>query len=993
MALQKQQYPIIFNQGVDTKTDEKIVQGKMLEANNVVFPAGTPNKRLGYLSFSNNITNNGGTITEGSAISTFKDELLSFGNTKLRSYAEPTNEWIEKGNFVPISVTQDTIIRNDNSQFDADTVTHNGLRITVWNEFSANTSINQVKYSVYTEESETYYVTGGLVDAEGKHPRISVVENNIIIVYQDTSSGNTAQIKSKYIESGNPLVLKQASNNVVATNSNTDGAISFITIFDKGLLAYRHSGDSIIRIIRLDNDGGKDAGLTTVTTGITTSGFFNLQDTGLASQKRVFIIGLSNTNVLEYQSYTNRITSPTSKFTIDTNATIKTIVSISNDNNTINVYYDKIPADFSKSTLHKAVILATGVSTATSLVKNNLLINSKPFRHNEIDYLMCQHISALQPIHFLIEAQTGCIVGTMNSSTAGTRSSASYPNVTSVISSNGKIIVPLSVRNRIVSEANIIYTTQGLTETVIDFNNYNYAADQLADNLIIGGGQLYSYDGDKIVENGFHLYPEGITTNGTLGSGYNYLFLYSWTDNQGNIYKSYPSDVLGITTGTTTLTIPTLSLTEKKDVKIEVYRTNGVSFTVFRLVKNLDNTESSAGSGIITWTDDVSNTSQATGALIYSNPTSATAIVPNDPPPSASIVKAHKNRIFLAGLANPNKIIYSKLTGDGSPVGFSLDGAFSIDIEPSGGDISALESLDDWLIVFKRDDIYLVSGQGPDNQGLRNTFKLPRQLASDVGCISQNSVVVMPHGIMFQSAKGIYLLSREQKVIYIGADVQKFNNETITSATLLDDANEVRFTTATGNTLVYNYFYNLWTTFDSLPAIDADNWKGSFVYIRSNGQVLRETPAYYKDNGTNVSMTLATQWIKLNGISGFQRLYRINFVGEWKSEHALKITLKYDYSDYLNDTYYYYPDSQFTDRFTTDENFSAVELFNNGNTGTYDFTLYPSKQKCEAVQIIIEDLVDSTVVSGGESFNLTAGTLELGLKTGLFKNRANKRIS
>ena len=986
MALQKQQLPILFTPGLDTKTDEKIVRGKMLEANNVVYPADIPNKRSGYLPFSQSIAGSG-VISEGKAVSTFKDELLSFGNVRAHSYAEPLNEWIDKGSFLPVQVTQDSIIRNTNAQFDADTVSINGLRITVWNDVTVSDSSSEIRYSVYTEDSETYYITGGLVDTNGKHPRITVIDGNAVITYQNTTSGKTNEILAKYIEPGDPLNIKTNAEPVLTTTGHTDGFMSVIEVFGKGVIAYRHT-DNVIRITRFEKNGTLDT-FTQVTTGITTSGFFNLIEAGLASQKRIFIIGLSSTNILEYQSYTNRITGASSKITIDTNANIKTIVSISNPDSSINVYYDKIPTDISKATLHKVVITNTGVTTATSLVKNNIFINSKPFRVGDTDFLMCQHYSDFQPTHFLVEANSGCIVGAMNTEKAGTRSSANNPNVTSVIQTGNKIIFPLSVRGRFISSGITTYSAQGITETTLDFENYSYAGAEITDNLIIGGGLLFSYDGNKIVENGFLLYPEGTTSSGTTGTGYNYLFLYSWTDNQGYQHKSYPSVVLNVTSNTTTLTIPTLSLTEKNDVKIEVYRTNAVTLDVFKLVKTLDNTESSAGSGTLTWTDDVTNTTQATGALIYSNPTSATAIAPNILPPAASIVTSHKNRLFLAGLADPNEIAFSKLTGDGYAVGFS-GGKFPVD--PEGGPITALVSLNDWLIIFKRDDIFLVSGEGPRNTSTTSNFKLPRLLASDVGCISQNSVVVMPDGIMFQSAKGIYLLSRQQSVDYIGSDVQAFNNETITSATLLDDANEVRFTTATGLTLVYNYFYRKWSTFDSVPAVDADNWKGNFIYIRENGQVLRETDGYFKDDGTNVQMKLATEWIKLNGISGFQRVYRINFVGDWKSEHTLKITLKYDYSDYLNDVYIFSPDGLFTDRFD-DENFSPTELFNEGSIGTYDFTLYPSRQKCEAVQIIIEDYVDSEVTSGGESFNMTAATLEVGLKAGLFKNPATKQIT
>ena len=79
----------------------------------------------------------------------------------------------------------------------------------------------------------------------------------------------------------------------------------------------------------------------------------------------------------------------------------------------------------------------------------------------------------------------------------------------------------------------------------------------------------------------------------------------------------------------------------------------------------------------------------------------------------------------------------------------------------------------------------------------------------------------MPLGLMFKSEKGIYLLGRDFKVVYIGAAVEAYNSMTITSATLLADTNEVRFTTMEGRTLVYDYFHNRWATFTGQTAIDS----------------------------------------------------------------------------------------------------------------------------------------------------------------------------
>lgn len=57
-----------------------------------------------------------------------------------------------------------------------------------------------------------------------------------------------------------------------------------------------------------------------------------------------------------------------------------------------------------------------------------------------------------------------------------------------------------------------------------------------------------------------------------------------------------------------------------------------------------------------------------------------------------------------------------------------------------------------------------MQGNGPDATGANSDYGDPTLITSDVGCINDNSVVIMPQGLMFQSAKGIYLLDQSLKL-------------------------------------------------------------------------------------------------------------------------------------------------------------------------------------------------------------------------------------
>ena len=972
MPLNTVKYPIIFNAGVDTKTDDKLVNGRLVEAENIVFPAGIPNKRLGYKKLSTV------GLTEGRAIAKYKEELLHFGGSQVRSYAEPLDEWISKGSFIPVDIEQNNIFRSDKSQFGPDIAVNQGIVIIVWEEEDNITSstTRPVRYSIYSQDSETYYVSNGLIAAEGKNPRVVTKGSTFIVVYQNTNGSLSQNLESVTIPLGNPQSV--SSPNVLSAVASVDGNFDLVEIDNNVLLCYERT-TNVINIAYLEESGIIDASFVEKDTTLTTSGPIGLTTLGDSFNVKIFVTTVTDANLMQYTVLPYDLSTTSTPITIGTFANVGHITGIAKNDTELEIIFDTIPTNIGNSEIQTAVITESAVTTAAAIIVRSLFVTSKPFRISNVTYFIAEHSSTLQPTHFIVNI-TGCVLGTVNSGLGGLRDSSNHQPC-SVIINNEKQTFPLTIRNKLVSGENTIFFTQGISETILDFGNYTYSAAEQSDNLFIGGGQLFNYDGDLIVENNFLLYPEGLVA-ASPGTGFNYVAVYKWTDNQGFVHYSTPSLQVTSTSLTDVITIPTIRITEKPDVVVELYRTeqNGTLF-YFCGSGNNNKTVNSIDITPSVLTDD---------ALIAQKPLYTTGgILENTVPPTASLVEAHKNRIFLAGLADRNKIAFSKLTGDGNPVGFNLD--LTIPLDPKGGPITALQTMDDYLIIFKRDNIYVLSGEGPTNQGVRN-FPIPRLIASDVGCVDTNSVALMPTGIVFKSAKGIYLVSRSLQTVYIGADVQKFNNESITSAILVDDDNEVRFTTSQNKVLVWNYYYNNWSTFTSINAVDAELYRNQYVFIQSDGEVNRETPALYKDNGKNVSIKLVTEWIKLDTLTGFQRVKWVNLIGEYKSQHKLRITLKYNYSDFITDTFIYSPDGQFNDRFESDEFFSATKLFGNGNSGVYEVRIKPKIQKCESIQITIEDIVDSSVISGGESFNITSAVLEIGAKNGIFKQRNNKTI-
>jgi hypothetical protein len=170
-------------------------------------------------------------------------------------------------------------------------------------------------------------------------------------------------------------------------------------------------------------------------------------------------------------------------------------------------------------------------------------------------------------------------------------------------------------------------------------------------------------------------------------------------------------------------------------------------------------------------------------------------------------------------------------------------------------------------------------------------------VTSDVGCTAPASIASTPNGIVFQSAKGIYLLGRDLSVSYIGALVEAFNSQTVTRATLIEDRRQVVFLCSTGETLMFDYGVGQWSTYTNHTGLDAVVIDGTYHYLRTDGRVFRETVGLYRDDNSQIPMVLETAWIKMVPyLQGFARFYHVHIIGERRSTHTIRFRFQTDFT-------------------------------------------------------------------------------------------------
>jgi hypothetical protein len=521
------------------------------------------------------------------------------------------------------------------------------------------------------------------------------------------------------------------------------------------------------------------------------------------------------------------------------------------------------------------------------------------------------------------------------------------------------------------------------------------------------------YDGQNYSELGFLHSPKILLPSFSTSSGgtlpadtYQMCAYYSWTDAFGDEHRSQTSDIVyQTTTGTTssiTFFISTPAITTKKNVLVKIFlRGNLFKFTqVYEItcalgllslsdpfignitLKSLP-TNLSAFSGT---TVAVSNYSPADlGHLAY-----VEQEVNNDVSVSSKCSAIHADRLFYVPTGDNKKLFYSKIKYPN--LSFEFNQLFYKQVLDKSGQaeetIIAIKPMDGRMFIFKERSIFYIAGIGPAQDGTNDDFSDPQVISTDAGCINQRSIVLSPEGLFFKSDKGIYLLGRNLSVNYIGAAVELWNGNTITSATLLEKVNEIRFATLEGQTLVYNYYSKAWSWFTNMPLTSACMLNGSYLAI-SGLNVISESPVDNKMLGSFITQKMVSPWVHINKIQGYQKAYSLYIIGSYKTPHQLSVSVYYDYEQYTSEVHTITPLPQAQYNISSRPSDSDLQTGVSSN-GVYQFKIDLVRKNCSSLKFMIEDLPVSLSTNTGECFSISNMSITIGVKSGASKTPANK---
>lgn len=980
MPLQKQTISISFGQGVDTKTDpNQVLPGKLVSAQNIVFKTANEfQKRNGNALLAS--------LSKGVNASTFKSELVAFDGTNLQSYSPSNGTLINKGAIPALELSTSSIWRTSTGQNSQDSAFHSsGLYLYVWQDNSVG-----AQYMVVSSLTGNQVVTTASLGATTINPRAWCIGNYLIVTFIDTSNNHLryVSISTASLVAGSTTDISTLVN---SSNPRYDGCVINNNLF----LSWN----------------GSDAGGAVRTTYI--DRFLNLYSANVQSNEtasscigvfadstttpaRIWVVYHNGSNLRYFILSTNatlisNILAPTNIVAVGNVVNIIGYVS----NNSANIFYEISNTYSYNSTATNFISTitanSTGVIGSSSTFMRSVGLISHSFLYSGTQYFVVAYNGAEQPTYFVVNSSGVVAAKIAYTNGGGYALQGRMTNVNSLNTTQFQFAYLF--KELLDTQSGTVYTQTGVNSAVLTLSAPDFYPNvELGNNLNIGSGFLWSYDGYGPVEQNFHLFPENLGFTATTGSGtiaaqnYSYVALYEWLDNQGNIHRSgygtpFSANLVGggSTTGIS-VNIPTLRVTAKQGmrsaVNVTLYRTApSLATNIYYKVSSITSpTLNDTTVDSVQITDTSPDASIVGNQLLYTNG----GVVTDSGAPAPVSMTNFKNRLFIINSEDRNSLWFSKQTLENTPV--EMSDSFTFFVDPRFGPMTALAVMDDKLIIFKSNAIFYMVGEGPDNTGANNDFSEAVFITSIVGTTNQRSIVLSQLGLMFQSNKGIWLLGRDLNVSYIGAAVEQYNSNNVTSAQVVPNTTQIRFTLDSGVALVYDYFFQQWAVFTNHNAAGATIFNNLFTFISPTGLILQENPGVFSDNGNPVLQSFILSWLSLAGLQGYERIYALYFLGNYLSPHMLNVSMAYDYNINATQQVSITPTSLYNVNYGNDPLYGATQFYG-GNYPKLQYRINPTQQKCQALQITFQEQLDTTTPTFGGGLSLEAIAILIGRKS------------
>jgi hypothetical protein len=526
------------------------------------------------------------------------------------------------------------------------------------------------------------------------------------------------------------------------------------------------------------------------------------------------------------------------------------------------------------------------------------------------------------------------------------------------------------------------------------------------------------YDGQAAVEVAFLEPPQivgvPVLTYGASGlvaaplpNLFGYYMVWEWIDAQGQIHRSRRSNPFKVTvdpaSGTHAIVdfnVKLTSITRRGSAadgaltrpRLAVFRTLANGEVYYRLDGNGEVND--PGAAIVAFQDDESDAQlQASGrGTIYTSG----GILENETPPPARHVQVASRRVWLTSAESAEVWPSREIVAAEAPAFSSL---LRISLDDVDERLVGTAWLDGALVIFSERRIFILdAGAGPGDTGLP-PWPSPQALQSSAGCVSGRSIAVFRDGVIYRDPDGFKILTRSRSIIDIGGAVRDLTDANPHTLDVQVDAAQERvvFVVATSETgtpqiLVYDYrhtgpdgagSWSTWSTSEDPTTVRAAIWQGSLVTATAGLPHLEgagATPGYDGVGGGAqwITGTLATPWLRVGALGGFQRVWRAVLELRQMSAHGLSLEV--------------YVDGDDTTPVQT-ETWSAGDVAALQGLPRERLVVGMATQKCQSIRLKLSDTAPAvSVPENPTGFRYSGLSLEVGQKQGVDKaQKANTR--
>lgn len=930
------------------------------------------------------------------------DELLVFTKDALLSWDSVNEAWVNKGTHLAVKIEEESRFVTTADQYDADRVELGGVVFYSWHE---SISGNSYGYFAASDAATGAVIVPPYQLAGFQRIRLTALETKVLLSFYDGITG----IYCYALGPSDPAGPLAGSSTTVFTGGNAYFDVTKIPGADQAVYAIRRNPTTSYEVVTMT--AGLTAARATKARDATGALAVSCPPTGthvqvarangasvlgdlvlLGDLSDVYVdqaIGNAGASASDHLAAAHRSATDGGEYRCY-------------------VYWRASSTDIETNWVDTGGNLGTEAS-----FKTELNLASRAFDHDGRIYLWTAFLTAstsyangaaggrysLQQTYFLFR-DDGHLVAKAAAARAGDLSTAGF--LPGVQSTGGTSYAWAGVYRRVIPIGG------GSDRTSYDAGSprdirFTFDSDEarrcvrLGATLYLTGGEIRQYDGVRLTEVGFHVYPYVLSlvtpAAGNLADGvYAYKQLWRWDNARGETERSTSATVGTIEVASGPLYVKvdwrSLRTTHKDGIAVETWRTevNPTRDAPFHLVTSKDPSITSNPNRFLenapatyqgaTLNDDLADASLADLELLANN-----VLEPLSPPP-ATIIAANADRLFLAGVAGePNAIWYSKLRAEGEIASFH--DALRVVLPASSGPITALAYLNETLVAFTGTSTYALPGDGYDNAGGGSNYGPARLISADCGAQSQEGVAIEPRGVVFSSRKGKYLLTRGWGVEYIGGAVSDYDDEPVLAVHVLEDDHQIRWLT-TSRMLVLDYQaatqaspVGQWSEWTVSDGVHATLWRGVYTYLTNTGPKLERSDYVGVDYGLDVE----TAWIKMADLQGAGRVRRFLILGEYRGTSRLRLRIARDYDPAFFD------DKRWP-RADADDPDVLVSIGD-----PLQIKVGPSRQRCQAFKVRITaidvDLTDpdnpAIVAPTTEALKLTGLGLEVGLKTGLHR--------